>query len=279
MERTLSLRNACGLIVGIVMGSGIFASPGFVLGYVGSAGASLVVWAVCGLLTVAGALSMAELSAAMPVSGGENVYLSRAFNPMVGFAYTWITGTLAKPAGAAAIATVFGDYVTRLGRDSLAPEVGRKAAAVGAITFLAMIQLISTRVATSLQDTFTMVKLVMILFLCTMGMGAAADPGSVAARNASRQLSPKLAFVGTTTDIGDWAQALTNCLFSCASLFVLCRALPLGDLTRIWPGILIWTRNRVTDSAAAAALQIMGGTTSTWRLENLSTRHERYQPQ
>ena len=77
MERTLGLPAAVGLMVGIVIGSGIFASPGFVVREVGSPGATLVVWALCGCLTLAGSVSMAELSAALPVSGGESVYLTR----------------------------------------------------------------------------------------------------------------------------------------------------------------------------------------------------------
>jgi L-type amino acid transporter 9 len=73
MERTLKLRNAVTFVVGIVIGSGIFASPGFVIAEVGSPGASLCVWALCGMLTTMGSLSMAELSAALPSSGGEAV--------------------------------------------------------------------------------------------------------------------------------------------------------------------------------------------------------------
>lgn len=85
MERTLTLRSAVGLIVGIVIGSGIFASPGFVVAEVKSPGATLIVWSICGLVTLLGSLSMAELSAAIPMSGGESVYLTRAFHPVVGF--------------------------------------------------------------------------------------------------------------------------------------------------------------------------------------------------
>jgi amino acid transporter len=85
LERTLSLRSAVTFVVGIVIGSGIFASPGFVVKEVQSPGATLCVWGLCGVVTLLGALSMAELSAAIPVSGGESVYLTRAFHPVFGF--------------------------------------------------------------------------------------------------------------------------------------------------------------------------------------------------
>lgn len=151
LERTLGLRSATAMMVGIVIGSGIFASPGFVVAEVNSPGATLIVWALCGLMTACGAVSMAELSAAMPRSGGESVYLSRAFHPIVGFWYTWVTSMLAKPGGAALIALVFADYTCRLEWDCVAntttvlpdtggevvcditPEWVRKGVALGAV--------------------------------------------------------------------------------------------------------------------------------------------------
>jgi amino acid transporter len=171
-------------------------------------------------LTLAGSVSMAELSAAMPLSGGESVYLTRAFHPVVGFMYTWITGTLAKPAGIAAIAVVFADYLCRLNWDGPddVPEWTRKGIAIGSVAFLAGVQCLSTKAATSVQDFFMFEKLVLIFGLCVWGLVEAADPAR--ANNSSANLLPENAFKDTSKDVGDWAQALTNCLFASGRIIV-----------------------------------------------------------
>ena len=231
MQRTLGLRSAVGLMVGIVIGSGIFASPGFVVADVKSPAAALFVWAMCGMLTLAGALSMAELASAMPRSGGESVYLTRAFHPIVGFWYTWVTSTLAKPAGAAIIALVFSDYVCRLEWECLtntteflpdtggevvceiAPEWVRKGTALGAVWTVFTLQTLSTRAATITQDFFTAEKLCLIAILCVGGVvdASIAAPGS---NSTTGNLNPDKSFKGTAEDATDWALAVTSCLFA-----------------------------------------------------------------
>ena len=233
LERTLGLRSATAMMVGIVIGSGIFASPGFVVAEVNSPGATLIVWALCGLMTACGAVSMAELSAAMPRSGGESVYLSRAFHPIVGFWYTWVTSMLAKPGGAALIALVFADYTCRLEWDCVAntttvlpdtggevvcditPEWVRKGVALGAVWALASLQTLSTKAAMLTQDVFTFEKLCLVAVLCIAGVVHATSATSSAAdANTTANLRPENAFKNTATDVTDWALAVTNCLFA-----------------------------------------------------------------
>uniref|UniRef100_A0A8D0NHY5 Uncharacterized protein n=1 Tax=Sus scrofa TaxID=9823 RepID=A0A8D0NHY5_PIG len=82
LRRDMGLWSAVSLIAGCMIGSGIFMSPQGVLVYMGSPGASLVVWAVCGLLTTLGALCYAELGTLVPESGGEYAYILRTFGSL-----------------------------------------------------------------------------------------------------------------------------------------------------------------------------------------------------
>src|SRR6266446_575884 len=87
LRRDLGLWSAVAIVVGTVIGSGIFLVPRTMIQRVGTPELVFVVWVVGGLLSLAGALSYAELSAAMPEAGGEYVYLREAYGPVWGFLY------------------------------------------------------------------------------------------------------------------------------------------------------------------------------------------------
>src|SRR3990172_6154513 len=89
LVRGLGLLDATMLIVGSVIGSGIFFAPSIMAGYLQSPGLLLGLWIVGGLLTLAGALSYAELASALPRAGGQYVYLSESFRPILGVLYRW----------------------------------------------------------------------------------------------------------------------------------------------------------------------------------------------
>src|SRR5690349_17903807 len=89
LVRGLGMLDATTLIVGSVIGSGIFVAPSIMAGYVQSPGLLLGLWAVGGLMTLCGALAYAELAAAMPRAGGQYVFLSEAFGRIWGFLYGW----------------------------------------------------------------------------------------------------------------------------------------------------------------------------------------------
>jgi hypothetical protein len=86
---TLNLIHGLGLVVGVIIGSGIFAAPGLVLQRAGSVAGAALVWTLCGVVAMLGAACYAELGCALPTSGGEAVYLERAFGEMAGFLYEW----------------------------------------------------------------------------------------------------------------------------------------------------------------------------------------------
>ena len=121
LVRGLGLLDATLLIVGSVIGSGIFFAPSIMAGYLQSPGSLLGLWVLGGLLTLAGALSYAELAAAMPRAGGQYVFLSEAFSPLFGFLYGW-TLLLAINTGfvavvAVAFAKTLGFFVPGVGEE------------------------------------------------------------------------------------------------------------------------------------------------------------------
>ena len=96
LEKEVTFFNGLTLVVGLMIGSGIFASPGPVALHAGSVGMSLVVWIICGLLACTGALSYAELGSEIPLSGGEHAYLNHAYGSLLGFLYSWTAITCLK---------------------------------------------------------------------------------------------------------------------------------------------------------------------------------------
>src|SRR5687767_15535166 len=89
LRRTLSLRDLIFIVVGTVIGSGIFLTPGGVVRAAGSGGMALLAWTIGGVLSLLGALTFAELGASRPQSGGMYVYLRDAFGPLLAFLFGW----------------------------------------------------------------------------------------------------------------------------------------------------------------------------------------------
>lgn len=105
--RVLGLREGIAIHVGCIIGSGIFLKPATIAGYLEATGPMLLVWVVAGLLTLFGALSIAELSAVLPHTGGPYVYLRESFGRVWGFLFSWNDFFINKAGSAAAVAIAF----------------------------------------------------------------------------------------------------------------------------------------------------------------------------
>ncbi len=110
LKRDLGAWAAAAIVVGTVIGSGIFLVPRTMIREAGSVELVAAVWVIGGLLSLAGALSYAELAAALPEAGGEYAYLREAYGPMWGFIYSWTQTWVAKSGSIAAMATGFMVY-------------------------------------------------------------------------------------------------------------------------------------------------------------------------
>src|SRR5690242_17016593 len=111
LKRVLGIWSAAAIVVGTVIGSGIFLVPTTMVKNVGTPYMVFAVWAVGGILTLFGALSYGELAAAMPEAGGEYVYLREAYGPLWGFLYGWTQMWVAKSGSIATLASGFFIYL------------------------------------------------------------------------------------------------------------------------------------------------------------------------
>lgn len=113
LKKQINLFQAVCIIVGIIIGSGIFVSPVGILLNVKSVGMSIVMWAVCGVFSALCALCFAELGACIPESGGEYIYIKRAFGDFPGFLAMWINFVVICPVCVAASCLIFATYILR----------------------------------------------------------------------------------------------------------------------------------------------------------------------
>ena len=111
LKRQLTLFNGIAIIVGCIIGSGIFVSPKGVLQEVGSVGASLIVWIICGVASMIGAYCYAELGCMIRDSGADYAYMYRAFGPFLAFLRLWIDIVIRLPCGYAISALTFAKYL------------------------------------------------------------------------------------------------------------------------------------------------------------------------
>lgn len=189
LRRELGLWAAVSIVVGTVIGSGIFLVPKDMVLHVGTPAMVLAVWVAGGLLSLAGALSYAELAAAMPEAGGEYVYLREAYGPLWGFIYGWTQMWVAKSGSIATLATAFFLYLANfypaLERTfynvplPIGPAGGPlplrwgQLLAVGVILGLAAVNYLGVRFGGGVQVAVTLVKLGLIAAIIIIGLGSA----------------------------------------------------------------------------------------------------------
>ncbi|HVO59537.1 MAG TPA: amino acid permease [Terriglobales bacterium] len=183
LSRDLGVSHAGAVVVGTIIGSGIFLVPSEMMQAVGSAKLVYLVWIVGGLLSFFGALTYAELGAMKPQAGGEYVYVRDAYGPLPGFLYAWTTFLISKPAS---IATVTTGFVRILGtfpalaffsRDVTTaplPITYGQLAAIAAAIFISILNYIGIRKAGDFQLVFTILKVAMILTIVFVGFGSRA---------------------------------------------------------------------------------------------------------
>jgi APA family basic amino acid/polyamine antiporter len=186
LRRDLGLWGAAAIVVGTVIGSGIFLVPTSMIQNVGSVRMLFVVWVVGGLLSLFGALSYAELAAAMPEAGGEYVFLREAYGPVWGFLYGWTQMWVAKSGSIATLATGFFIYLT-----NFRPELGGVCAiiplpigddgkpleirygqllAMCVIGVLALVNYFGVKAGGNLQIVVTIIKVGLIAAIIVIGL-------------------------------------------------------------------------------------------------------------
>ena len=197
--RRLTLMDAALIVVGGIIGGGIFLNPGIVAQRTSSGWVLLALWVGGGLLTLIGCLCYAELGARRPEAGGSYVYLREAFGRLAGFLFGWTMLLVIYSGSSAAVATIFGSYATSV--FGLSPDLV-KPLAVGALIFVTGLNLFGIRFGAQVQNLFAILKLLAIAALVVTGL-AFAGVGTTQA------LAP-----GVAPNSGSLAGALLPVLFA-----------------------------------------------------------------
>lgn len=171
MKRTLGLWNGITIIIGVIVGSGIFISPKGVLVHSGSVGASLVVWCLCGLLALLGALCFAELGTAVSSSGGEYTYIRMAYGPLPSFLYIWVIFLVIMPCSNAISALTFANYCLQplFESDYRPPEHAIRLLALAILMILIYINCTTVTGSIRLQGSFTLAKVFALTLIIVYG--------------------------------------------------------------------------------------------------------------
>jgi APA family basic amino acid/polyamine antiporter len=167
-KRRLSLFDGTMVVVGGIVGSGIFATPSEVAQIVDTPALILVAWVLGGALALVGALCFAELGARRPEAGGGYVYLRETFGPLWGFLYGWKLLLVSATGAIAALAIIFARYFVDLvgmGEPWISPI------AVGALLFLSGINYLGVRFGSITQNIFTVLKMAALALLIVVGLG------------------------------------------------------------------------------------------------------------
>ncbi|RDW58321.1 amino acid transporter-6 [Coleophoma crateriformis] len=169
--RNLGTIEAFGIVISIVIGSGIFTSPGSIDANVPSPGVALVIWLVGGILAWTGATTLAELGTAIPGEGGVQPYLKHIYGDVFGFlaAWTWIVAVM--PATLAILSIVFIESIfSALGVTDQAGRIEHKLLSVLVLTVVSAANSISTKASTRLNNFFVVTKFVSIFGVVLAGI-------------------------------------------------------------------------------------------------------------
>lgn len=206
LARRLNAFDATMLVMGGIVGAGIFVSPHVVARHVQSPTLILGAWVVGGAIALIGAFIYAELAALRPAVGGVYAYIRDAFHPLAAFLYGWTLLLVVQSGGMAAVAVTFARYFNEL-TGALAPE---QAIAVAALALLTAINWAGVRAGSNVQSALMLLKIVAILALVTIGWVAGAGSGQRAAGSVTVSSSPAsflAALVPVLFAYGGWQTA------------------------------------------------------------------------
>ena len=199
---TLGVFDACMMIVGIVIGVGIFRAPAVVASNVPDALSYLLLWVAGGIISLIGALCYAELASTYPGAGGEYNFLRRAFGDSISFLFAWARMTVIQTGAIALVAFVFGDYASQI--VGLGPA-GAAIYAAAAIIVLTGLNVIGTAQGKLLQNVLTLALVVALAVTIITGLAfapAAPQPASLQPASYSG-----LAMILILVTYGGWNEA------------------------------------------------------------------------
>ncbi|XP_049975220.1 B(0,+)-type amino acid transporter 1 [Alexandromys fortis] len=206
LQKEVGLISGICIIVGTIIGSGIFISPKSVLANTESVGPCLIIWAACGILATLGALCFAELGTMITKSGGEYPYLMEAFGPIPAYLFSWTSLIVMKPSSFAIICLSFSEYVCAAFYSGCSPpNVVVKLLAAAAIMLITTVNALSVRLGSYVQNFFTAAKLVIVAIIIISGLVFLAQGSTKNFQNS---------FEGAQTSVGAISLAFYNGLWA-----------------------------------------------------------------
>lgn len=201
----IGLFSAISFVTGSIIGSGIFISPKGALVNAGSVGLSLVIWVVCGVLAMTLGLVYAELGVLLPKSGGDYTIVKTAIGGVPAFLISWTMTVISNSGSRTVLALVFADYVCAPIFPCGAPNSIRKSIAAAKILLLAITNTVSVHLVASLQNIFTITKVVALLAITVGGFVRFIRGHSQSFENS---------FEGTTEDVTSVTLAIYSCMWA-----------------------------------------------------------------
>jgi len=197
LARRLNLFDATMIVMGGIVGAGIFMNPAVVAQNVAGPAAAIAAWGVGGVFALVGAFIYAELAARRPAVGGQYAYIREAFHPLAAFLYAWTLLLVSQSGGMAAVAMTFARYFRAL--TGIAASDG--AIAVTAVAMLTFVNCLGVRAGSNLQSVFMVLKIGAVAML--VGFGFLAEPHASAVTQAAG-----------TTELPAFGAALVPVLFA-----------------------------------------------------------------
>jgi APA family basic amino acid/polyamine antiporter len=200
-KKTLSVVDAIALIIGIVIGIGIFKTPSLVAAHTGNALMFFFSWILGGLISLLGGLCYAELASTYPNVGGDYYYVTRAFGGKTGFLFAWSRMSVIQTGSIAMLGFVFGDYASQI-----APmgDYSSSIYAAAAVILLSIINLAGIQQGKWAQNTLTFAKIVGLLAVVIAGLLFFKPSPSVAAPQAPALSGFSLAMIFVLLTYGGW---------------------------------------------------------------------------
>ncbi len=169
LKKSVTFIEAIAIVVGMIIGSGIFLKPGIVFSNAGSPVKGILAWVVGGIITLASALTIAEIASAIPKTGGLYVYLEELYGETWGFLLGWVQTVISYPASGAAQAiafSIFATYFIPMG------DLQQKLLAVGILVFVIVMNIIATKFGGVIQIVATVGKLIPIIAIIVFGLSS-----------------------------------------------------------------------------------------------------------
>jgi len=280
-RKSLNIIDSSALIIGSMIGSGIFIVSADMARTLGSPGWLLVAWLITGFMTVMGALNFGELAAMMPKAGGTYVYLREAYNPLTGFLYGWTLFMVIQTGTIAAVAMAFGKFsgviIPWISESNILLKLGPvrfssvHLVAIGSLVLLTWINSRGIKTGKHVQNTFTFTKVLILILLLLAGFIYAGSDGmransayfweAASLNKATGVMTPltggmivvalAMAMVGSLFTCDAW----TNVTFASAEVINPKRTLP---LSLFWGTLIAFTLFFLTNIVYIKVLPLRG---------------------